>query len=203
MTVITLKNKNYQSTLTAPFDIDLGGMIPLSTTTLSSTASSVTFSNIPAYYEHLQIRGVAKNTDTNSGGVVIRGIFNSDTSTNYSYHAVGTYQGSSGASDYFGFPNAAFCYLGVMTNTHSSHTDIFGAIVLDILDYANTNKYKTTRSLAGYDMNGSTTGYNYLYLHSSAWRSTSAITSIQLFSPVGNFSQYSSFALYGIKKAGA
>ena len=72
----------------------------------------------------------------------------------------------------------------------------FGAYVVDVLDYANTNKYKTVRTLGGKDLNGS--GQEGLY--SNLWKNTNAITDITLKVVGGsNFVQYSHFALYGIK----
>jgi hypothetical protein len=74
-------------------------------------------------------------------------------------------------------------------------TNTFGSIVIDILDYQNTNKFKTARGLGGSDNNGN----GEIYLTSGLWRDTSAITSVSLFPGVGTtFNQYSSFALYGI-----
>ena len=70
---------------------------------------------------------------------------------------------------------------------------IFGTFIVDILDYANTNKYKTMRALDGFDANGS----GYAVLWSGNWRSTSAVSTITITG--GTFAQYSSFALYGIK----
>jgi hypothetical protein len=68
--------------------------------------------------------------------------------------------------------------------------------VLDILDYANTNKFKTVRSLTGVDANGS----GFVALMSGLYRSTTAITSIKLFSTYGsNWTSTSTFALYGVK----
>jgi hypothetical protein len=70
--------------------------------------------------------------------------------------------------------------------------------VLDILDYASTNKAKTTRHLLGYDNNGS----GAIYLSSGRWGKTplEAISTITLTSGSGStIQQYSSFALYGIK----
>jgi predicted patatin/cPLA2 family phospholipase len=72
----------------------------------------------------------------------------------------------------------------------------FGAGVIDILDYADTNKFKTTRTLNGVSSNASS-AIDYIFLVSGLWRSTSAITSITLTG--NNFAQYSHFALYGIK----
>jgi hypothetical protein len=80
---------------------------------------------------------------------------------------------------------------------------MFGAGIVDILDYANTNKYKTIRSLTGHDHNGVIAGIHAIVnLNSGSWRSTSAINSIVIGVVSGTaFNQYSSFALYGIKGA--
>ena len=72
--------------------------------------------------------------------------------------------------------------------------NIFGTGIIDILDYADTSKYKTVRTLFGYDANGS----GYIAFSSNLWQSTSAITSITM-TPVNGIAEYSSFALYGIK----
>jgi hypothetical protein len=71
----------------------------------------------------------------------------------------------------------------------------FGAAVIDVLDYQNTNKYKTTRTLCGFDANGS----GFAWFQSNLWSSTAAITSITLKPFSGDFITYSSFALYGVK----
>jgi hypothetical protein len=71
------------------------------------------------------------------------------------------------------------------------------SIHIDILDYKDTNKYKTTRAISGAER-GATPSY--VFIPSSNWRSTSAITSIKLFPESGaSFVQYSNFQLYGIK----
>jgi hypothetical protein len=72
---------------------------------------------------------------------------------------------------------------------------VFGAGVIDILDYANTSKYKTIRTLSGWDKNG---GGN-VGLSSGLWLSTSAISSIVIGSQTGNLVTNTQFALYGIK----
>ena len=82
-------------------------------------------------------------------------------------------------------------YLGLFSDSSS-----YPAVsVIDILDYANTNKYKTVRALHGSDANGS----GLIALRSGNWRSTSAITRIDLTPSSNNFKQYSHFALYGVK----
>jgi hypothetical protein len=79
---------------------------------------------------------------------------------------------------------------------NTSASNIFGAIILDFLDYADTNKFKTMRSLGGVDLNGA----GEVNFYSGMYSSTNAISGITLAPGVGtNFLQYSSFALYGIK----
>ena len=83
---------------------------------------------------------------------------------------------------------------GLAGNNSSAST--FGTFIVDILDYKDTNKYKTIRGLAGTDNNGSGS----VYFSSGLWMSTSAITRIDLAPNAGTlFNQNSSFALYGIK----
>jgi len=77
----------------------------------------------------------------------------------------------------------------------------FGSTIIDILDYANTNKYKTIRAISGTDCNGLVSGYGgCIGLYSGSWRSTAALTSVKFGLSNGvNFTQYSEFSIYGIK----
>jgi hypothetical protein len=154
----------------------------------SGGSSSVTFSSIPSTYQHLQIRGITKSTASSQDFLYLR--VNSDTGTNYSSHRI---QGDGASATASGFATQDQCWFGFAAGT--SNTNIFGATVLDILDYANTNKNKTMRGLHGVDYNGSGIVYGPF---SNAWYSTSAITSITIYG-ASNIGQYSSFALYGIK----
>jgi hypothetical protein len=159
----------------------------IATTTVGSTSvADVTFSNIPATYTHLQIRAITKDArGTAPNNVYMQ--FNADTATNYSYHGL---IGNGTAASADAGATQSFVIVGV----DSTATSTFGAFICDILDYKNTNKFKTTRSILGYDANGSGT----VRMWSGNWRSTSAITSIKLYADSGNLSQYSSFALYGV-----
>lgn len=155
-------------------------------------ASSIDFTSIPATYTHLQIRGIVKNNSTSTTADANGLQFNSDTATNYNTHYI---QGDGASAVSGGVANLNFIYAGYCARSNASYTSMFGVSVIDILDYADTNKYKTVRTLSGVDMNGS----GYSFFSSGAWRSTSAITSIKLFISGNNYVQYSTFALYGIK----
>ena len=181
--------------------VSLGDMDPIAMVEVGSGgAVNVEITSIPATYTHLQIRGIARSSANSTGGMSLYMQFNSDTGANYSRHYLGTYQGQDAAVWAGGAANESFIIPFLMP-TNLLGASIFTAGVIDILDYANTNKYKTTRSLGGYDMNGATSGYNYLNLNSGSWRNTAAITSIKLYGASQEFMQYSQFALYGIKDA--
>jgi hypothetical protein len=154
-------------------------------------ASTVTFSSIPSTYQHLQIRGIgrAANSTTDENFILQ---FNSDTGANYSLHNVYGTGSAVGANASTNFTASYFSRV----SGNNSGASIFGVAVADILDYSDTNKYKTVRSLSGHDQNGS----GYVTLMSGSWRSTSAVTTITIKNESGsNISQYSQYALYGIK----
>jgi len=155
-------------------------------------AASVTFSSIPSTFKHLQIRGIGRSSDGGAADVTGRLQFNSDTATNYSWHRFYGYGSGGGGAD--ASANATFVpFSTVLANGNLANC--FSVLVCDILDYENTNKFKTTRAIAGGDYN---TG-GMVYMVSGNWRSTSAVTSIVLSPSSGNWLQYSSFGLYGIR----
>ena len=191
MAVVSLKYKSKQGTLTAPGDVDPGAMIPIATVTVGSGgASNAEFTNIPGYYEHLQIRALTKCSNAD---LTVRAQFNSDTGTNYATHYIEA-NGSTVAAG--AVTSTTYVMVGIAASGTAGQV---GGFVLDVLDYSNTSKYKTTRTLSGCDNNGS----GYVWPASGLWMSTSAITSIKIFPASGTFQQHASFALYGIKRAGA
>ena len=166
----------------------------IATYALATTTASVTFSVIPSTYKHLQIRYIARQNVTGADRGAMEMQFNSDTGANYSYHLL---FGDGSSASALAYTSTDSIYTGLSDiTTASTSANIFGVGVIDILDYQNTNKYKTTRSLSGQDQN-STSGR--LFFTSGSWRSTSAISSITLYPEAGSFVQYSHLALYGIK----
>ena len=154
--------------------------------------STISFTTIPQTFKHLQIRAIARTSNpTTLDDTWIR--FNSDAGSNYRSHQLRGDGASATAAD-LGSATYAASFPVPGTSTTSS---IFAGGVIDILDYTNTNKNKTVRSLSGYDANGS----GNIFFRSSLWLNTSAITQIDLTWQNGayNAPQYSSFALYGIK----
>lgn len=166
----------------------------------SGGSSSISFTSIPSGYQHLQIRGIARSTGAATYGTndVILFRLNSDSGTNYSSHYL---VGGDNGSVTFAGGAAGQTYFNMGWNaSNSSPSNVFSTSVTDILDYSNTNKYKTLRMLSGYETNNANSfGGNCLWYGSGGWYNTNAITSITMTYSGSNFAQYSSFALYGIK----
>ena len=164
----------------------------IATVTVGSGGSaSISFSSIPSTYKHLQLRLFA---GTNRAAPISRDTFkvqfNGDTAANYSYHEI---NGDGASVAVSGNASTTFIVAGT-----AGGGGFFGAAILDILEYKNTNTYKTIRSLSGVSDN--TGGYGLVDFRSGNWRSTSAITSLTLSVSVGTaFTEYSQAALYGIK----
>lgn len=156
----------------------------IATTTVGvGGTSTITFSSIPSTYQHLQIRAFTIGSSDNY--FTIRA--NSDTGSNYAYHQL-TGDGTSVTA-------GAGSSTSTMFSGQGSGSSSNGAVaVVDLLDYANTNKFKTFRTLTGYDINS----VGGIWYRSGLWQNTNAVNNITLVSG-GTFAQYSSFALYGIK----
>lgn len=162
-----------------------GSYESIQTVTTTGGETSISFTSIPSTYSHLQIRFVS-NASTNDNYMR----FNSDSGTNYVWHNLY----GSGASAAAYTPGASQNKVSAGYGSVNASNTYSGGAVCDILDYANTNKYKTTRSLSGYDENGS----GYVLLHSGLWMNTAAITSISIFPGSGSIKAGSVFALYGV-----
>jgi hypothetical protein len=79
--------------------------------------------------------------------------------------------------------------------TNTAAANVFGAGIIDLLDYADTNKFKTLRALSGTDNNGS----GHIIFGSGLYQETTAISSVTLEANGVNWLTGSHFALYGIK----
>jgi hypothetical protein len=167
----------------------------IATTTLGSSASNITFSSIPSTYTHLQLRGIVRSDRSavalDSLNIQLNGI----TSGSYTDHWLQG-DGSSASSGAEGANVTTMTFY--RTPGAGAGSNMFGAFVIDILDYANTNKNKTLRGLIGTDLNGS----GIVSLGSGLYNSTSAVSSIKLYPGASsNWVANTQIALYGIKGA--
>ena len=159
-------------------------------TASGSGVSSVTFSSIPATYAHLQIRAISQDNNNSE----LRLQFNSDTATNYSWHYMRAIDSNSASGASGGGASANYIgYAGYSSGT----ANYWCANIIDIHEYANTARYKTSRSFYGYSKNASGSGI--IWYGSGNWRSNSAITSITILNGDSvNWNSGTTFELYGI-----
>jgi len=151
--------------------------VALATETLSGTDTSVTFSSIPATYRDLVV--VAKTFSASATGVGVR--FNGDTGSNYSMvYASGN--GSTATSSAY-TSDRAEPYI-------SGATDHL--ILMQIMDYSATDKHKTMLS-RGESASGK------VQMFAIRWADTSAINSIEIFTPINSYGAGTTLSLYGIE----
>jgi hypothetical protein len=170
--------------------LSLGSFDLLETTTLTSSASSVTFSGLGAYsdYKHLQIRYVAICNSPFDSTAYLR--FNGDTTASYSDH---TLKGDGSTVTSSGQLNRSYVLINNAFPS-SSYSNEFAGGVVDVLDFSSSSKNSTVRVLNG----GLGTGRKEMCLSSGAYYKTDAVTSIVI--GVGNgIGAGSRFSLMGVK----
>ena len=162
----------------------VGDFESIASTIVGTATSTVTFSSIPQTYKHLQIRVSTRNTAAAGDSfclITLNGV------ATYTHFLYGTGSSTGNGAN----PNSIFGPVGWGTN-NSWNSNNMSANVVDIVDYTNTNKYKTVRTLYGTDGNGvGIVGWNSGYA-----ATTSAIDTIVLTSSGTNFAVNSTFALY-------
>jgi hypothetical protein len=160
----------------------------IATTTSSSGGFNAFFGNIPQHYKHLQIRITGRAASSSTTPPVYFNM-NSDSGANYTYHVLignGSTVTSGNAANAGTIEGQAI--------PHSTATaNMFGVYTIDILDYSDNLKFKTTRQFGGYEFNGSGS----IHINSGVWRSNAPISSIFVQTYAG-FGPNSHIALYGI-----
>jgi hypothetical protein len=176
------------------FAVAGGDFESIATVTVGSGgATSALFDNIPSTYQHLQIRAIAKRSD-NANGTYLGVRLNGDTGANYARHQLaGT--GSAATARAATGSTVAIATATEVVLPGNGTANLFGAQIVDILDYADTSKNTTLRAFGGFDANGS----GNVLLMSSLWIDTSAVTSVTLMSGGDTWAQHSTFALFGVK----
>ena len=178
-----------------------GAYESIATATGTGSSGTITFSSIPSTYQHLQIRMIVKDTDTTAGTYTVPGIirFNSST-TGYSRHEL---TGNGSTVSAAGVASTSSMRIAPVPTSPATptNTNMLGASVVDIHDYASTTKYKTVRAFAGEDMNSATSGTGNANLYSGSWQNLDAVDSITLITGGLYWSSSSVFSLYGIKGA--
>jgi hypothetical protein len=156
----------------------------IATTTLGTTAASITFSSIAATYTDLTVILVGKG---GAGGDLYID-FNGDTATNYSQTRING-NGSTVTSNRLTNQTGLRFSNGLVSTQPQFYT-------IDIFSYAGST-YKTALGTMSEDRNGSGGVARYVGL----WRSTSAINQIVLSLSGDTFAADTTATIYGILKA--
>ena len=157
-------------------------LVALANTTLGSNSTTITFSSIPGTYQDLYLVVVGRS----SGGFFQNIRFNGDSGSNYN-----TVRFTSNASTI-----TSGTYAGAnrgLISDQSLNSSITGAAFVHILDYARTDKHKTTIG----DVHVDNSTYNEMLCN--RWANTAAITTVALSSDSGQtYLAGTTFALYGV-----
>jgi hypothetical protein len=176
--------------------INQSDMVPIYSTTLSSTTAQITIDSIPSTYKHLQllISSRAAGNFSNTESTYMR--LNNNSNNIYSTHVMQTYDGNAMLHQSSVASQGQF-YLG-RDLTQSSTANAFGSYVVSLWDYANPNTMTTARSLYGHATAG--TGGTYIIgMGGGAFGSLSTVSRIDLYKFSGTFAAQTTFSLYGIR----
>lgn len=164
----------------------------IASSTVGATAvSSIEFTSIPSTYTDLVVVGSCRTNRANATDETTL-TFNNSTSS-YSWRLLygsGSVAGSaSGSSD--------VAIYGIQVTGNNSTASTFGNFQIYIPNYAgSTNKSVSIEAVA--EDNASAA---FMKMVAGLWSNTSAISSLKLSGQAGNFVQYSTAYLYGVKNA--
>ena len=169
-------------------------MEAIATQYLEADAASVTFSSIPATYEHLQVRASDRAAGVSTGQAFYIE-FNGLAGTSYS-----SFIWRGHTTTYNPDPLTSQPYIKIYDGTLGSSTDAseYATIIMDVLDYTNTNKNTSVLLFGGQSISNTN---RRVFWGSGLWDDTAAITQIKFTPSNGNMRRGSEFTLYGIKSS--
>lgn len=154
---------------------------------LGSGWGTYTFTNIPQSYSHLQLRVMSRNAGTGISNPYLN--FNLDSGNNYSFHWL---LGNGSSPSTGNVINGTGSWISDSPGT-STTSNCWQVSITDILYYTSLSRFKTIRSIGGYDANGSGT----VSIYSGVWNSLAPISTIS-FTLNGSFLPNSTLSIYGI-----
>lgn len=174
----------------------------LASNVLTTTAASVTFSNIPDTYTDLVLRTSTRNsaaTNTTDQRITFNGVGG----TSYSTTQISGFGGGASSSRYSNQPYAQFQNLGdISTSTPNTfdNQEIYIPSYTVAQEKSISWSAASENNAAGFMGSGTPGGAN-VGASANYFRNTSAISSIAIINPSSSFASGSSFFLYGIKNS--
>jgi hypothetical protein len=169
----------------------MANMIPISTVTVGSSVASMSFTGIPQTYTDLLIKVSARSDKSFGSATDITLKFNGSSSGYSDRLLYGT--GSAAASASGSYTDQAYA-TNITQSTVTAST--FSSNEIYIPNYTSANN--KSLSVDGVTENNATLAYG--ILAATLWSNTAPITSITIQAISGNFVQYSTATLYGIRK---
>ena len=167
-------------------------------TELGTSATSVSFTSIPATYDHLVLISSARS-DASAYTSFMNFQVNGDTGSNYSRQALSANTGTLTSVSGTGGTVWTYNYLPAA----SALANTFSLTETWLMNYSNTSNYKQIYSKNAGTNNSTTDSQWGIRTSSGVWSSTAAINRVDALQSGGDdFVQYSSFTLYGINGAG-
>lgn len=154
-------------------------------------AASIDFTSIPSTYTDLCVKLSVRTDGINAPWLLLR--FNGSTSSYTQRYLYGT--GAAAASITVGTAN--YMNLAAAINSTSQTLSTFANAEAYVPNYAGSNN-KSVSTDTGQENNATTA---YATLAAGLWSNTSAINQVTFFPETGNFAQYSTAVLYGVKNS--
>jgi hypothetical protein len=161
----------------------------------SGGAADITFSSIPATYTDLNVLASTRSTGDQASVnyCQLRLELNGNTS-NYSDRLLYGIGGLGAGS--LSYTNAYVTWAGASTDSTAT-ASTFSNVSIYIPNYASSNN----KSISSDGVTESNATNSILTLDAGLWANSSAITSLKFTLETGNFAQYSTATLYGIKNS--
>lgn len=171
-----------------------GALVPIGFSLGDGSFNAPVFSNIPQIYQDLLfvVQGRSTTAATSSQGVLR---LNDDAGSNYSWT---TLRGDGSSATSSRDTNSGNGWTFNDFTGANSTSNMFAVSTLHILNYRNTNTFKTGIWRNANDNNGSGTTRVAVGL----WRSTAAIYDLRIINAQANWASGSTFTLYGVRSVG-
>ena len=154
----------------------------------TGSSATITFSDIPQDYKHLQIRYMGR--PASSGGRLYLRMNGVSSASNYRSHALFASSTTNSSVDY-----TTSTAIDFQRGFDITTANAFIGGIIDLLDYTSTSKNTTIRALYGGVGNA-----NAIHLQSGVFRNTAAVTSLTMTNNAAiNITSTSRFSLYGIR----
>jgi hypothetical protein len=165
----------------------------ISSTELKTSASTVTFSNIPQGYKDLKIAMSARCDSTGGYPETVNLKFNNSSTSDYTWRGLYSVTATPGSNNSISGSSMRVGSIPAVATT----ANIFSDIEIYIPNYRSSNN-KSISVEATSEMNGSTDFTYALIMNAGIRTNSAAITEINLSLSAGNFIANSTLILYGI-----